>query len=61
MVFADSVSVARRLSLKNEHDLVQEDMIGTSHIFGDVKKEPHFLFIGMEWDSQHWLTTIFIW
>eukprot|EP00979_Chaetoceros_neogracilis_P006914 scaffold1406_cov284-Chaetoceros_neogracile.AAC.17 len=27
MVFADSVSVARRLSLKNEHDLVQEDMI----------------------------------
>lgn len=28
MVFADSVNLARRLSAKNENDLVQENMMG---------------------------------
>ena len=28
MVFADSVNLARRLSARNEHDLVQESMMG---------------------------------
>jgi hypothetical protein len=28
MVFADSVNLARRLSSKNENDLVQENMMG---------------------------------
>jgi hypothetical protein len=28
MVFADSVNVSRRLSARNEHDLVQETMMG---------------------------------
>jgi hypothetical protein len=41
MVFADSVNLARRLSSKNENDLVQESILGN----GKKNKDTIFLVL----------------